>query len=289
MKLKLRFIEVLICFLVFFTLTAQAATNTDKQRKLAEQKLKLVEMLVNSPAAKKKFVDSDADAADLIESGRTLITSARNHMGEGEYTQALQALDEALRQISRANKKRSGELSVSAQEKRLREMGERVASYRESMVELVHNEKIAEAAQSLLENVDALVNEANQLAAANRWGEANKKMAAAYKLEVEEISRLREGEEVLITLNFETPADEYAYEQKRFDSNMILVNMKMDEGSPSSRQRRLVDGFVSKANSLKTEAEAHAVASDYKDAIQLMEQAAKQLNRALSSMGIPVY
>ena len=55
MKLKLRFIEVLICFLVFFTLTTQAATNADKQRKLAEQKLKLVEMLVNSPAAKKKI------------------------------------------------------------------------------------------------------------------------------------------------------------------------------------------------------------------------------------------
>ena len=289
MKLKLRFIEVLICFLVFFTLTAQAATNADKQRKLAEQKLKLVEMLVNSPAAKKKSLNSDTDAAGLIESGRTLIISARSHMGAGEYTQALQALDEALRKIFRANKKSSGGLSVSAQKKRLREMGEQVASYRDSMVELVHNEKVAEAAQSLLKRVDALVDEANQLAAASRWGEANKKMAAAYKLEVEEISRLREGEEVLITLNFETPADEYAYEQKRFDSNMILVNMKMNEGRASSGQGRLVDSFVSKANSLKAEAEAHAVTSRYKEAIKLMEQSAKQLNRALSSMGIPVY
>jgi len=289
MKLKLRFIEVLICFLVFFTLTTQAATNADKQRKLAEQKLKLVEMLVNSPAAKKKSENNDADAADLIESGRTLITSARSHMGAGEYTQALQALDEALRKIFRANKKSSGGLSVSAQKKRLREMREQVASYRGSMVELVHNEKVAEAAQSLLKRVDALVDEANQLAAASRWGEANKKMAAAYKQEVEEISRLREGEEVLLTLNFETPADEYAYEQKRFDSNMILVNMKMNEGRASSGQGRLVDSFVSKANSLKAEAEAHAVTNRYKEAIKLMEQADKQLNRALSSMGIPVY
>lgn len=289
MNFKHRFIKALLCFIIFFTFTVQANPDAVKQRKLAEQKLRLVEMLVNSPAAKKKVGSSGADTVALIELGRTLISSARGYMDKGEYAQALQALDEALRNISRANKKSSGELSVSAQKERLREMSEQVASYRVPIVELTHKEIVAEAAQKLLNRVDALVNKASQLAAAGRLGEANRKMAAAYRLEVEELSRLREGDEVLLELNFETPAAEYAYEQKRFNSNMILVNMKKNEGSNSIAQERLVDGFVTKANSLRVEAEAHAEIGRYEEAINLMEQAARQLNRSLSSMGIPVY
>jgi hypothetical protein len=287
--MKRRFIQALICFLVMLSPAVQAASDTDKQRKLAEQKLKLVEMLVNSPAAKKKVESGDADAAALIEQGQALITRAKEHLSASENEQALEALDEALRNLSQANKKSAGGLSVSVQKKRLEEMSEQVGAYRESLVELTQNKKLAAEAQALLTQVDAMVTEANQLAEASRWGEANKKMAASYKLEVEEISRLREGEEVLLSLSFETPADEYAYEQKRFDSNQILVNMMIDEGRAEGGRIRLVNRFVTKADTLKVEAETHAAASRFEEAITSMEQAVKQQNRALSAMGIPVY
>lgn len=114
-------------------------------------------------------------------------------------------------------------------------------------------------------------------------------MADAYKIAVQELSRLRAGQEVVLSLNFETPAEEYAYEQKRFGSNQIMVDMMIGEGRAEGGKRQLVDRFVGEGRRLKLEAEGQADVGKYSEAVALMEEATKQLNRALQSMGVPVF
>jgi len=166
---------------------------------------------------------------------------------------------------------------------------EQVAAYRTSLAELVKNKGTASSAKATLQRVDAIAEEGRRLAAAGHLGEANKKMAEAYKLEVEEVSRLRAGEEVVMALKFETPAEEYAYEQKRFHSNEILVGMMIGEGRAEGDRRRLVDGFLKEAAQLKQDAAALAQSNRHKEAVTIMEKASVQLNRALQSMGVPVF
>jgi hypothetical protein len=270
-------------------LGAQTAPDPEQQKRLAEQKLKLVETLANSPAAQAAASGADSEAAGMIERGRALLKDAREAIAAQRFDEAGKALDEALRTVSRANSRNAGSLADSAQKQKLQDMTDQVTSYRASMVEMTKNSKIATEAQAALQRVDALADEGRKLAAAGRLGDANKKMADAYKLAIEEISRLRSGEVVTMSLKFDTPADEYAYEQKRFQSNEILVGMMLSQGRAEGNTRRLVDGFVQEAGKLKDEAAGLAAAKNHKEAISVMEKAYMQLNRALQSMGVPAF
>jgi hypothetical protein len=268
---------------------AQTAPDPEQQRRLAEQKLKLVEMLVNSPAAQASSTSKDAEVAGLVERGRELLKQAKENLAAQRYPEAAQALDEALRSVSKANSRNSGGLSDSVQKQRLQDMSEQVTTYRASLAELAKSQGGGGSAQAALQRVDALADEGRKLAAAGRLGDANKKMAEAYKLEVEEISRLRAGQEVVMSLKFNTPADEYAYEQKRFQSNEILVGMMIGEGRAEGDKRRLVDGFLNEAGRFKASAIEQSINNNFKEAVSLMEKAVAQLNRALQTMGVPVF
>ena len=270
-------------------LPAAGQPDADQQRRLAEQKLKLVEMLVASPAAQAAAASGDGEKAAQIERSRGLLKEAREALAAQRHADAAKALDEALRNVSRANSRNAGGLADSAQKQRLQDMSEQVATYRASLVELGSKPSASAAAQSALQRVDALADEGRKLAAAGRLGDANRKMAEAYKLEVEEISRLRAGEVVTMSLKFDSPADEYVYEQKRFQSNEILVGMMIAEGRAAGDKRRMVDDFVQEAGRLKEEAAGQARTNNHREAVAAMEKAFVQLNRALQAMGVPAF
>ena len=268
------------------------ADNTEQKRKLIEQKIRLIDMLVNSPAAKSAAAGRDADSALLVAKGQQAFEAAKQALASNRLDEATQLLDEALKSVSSASRKISADgsgLSESAQRKSLADMAEQVATYRASVVDLTRDGKVAAQAQQLLRRIDELSSESKQLAEGGRLGDANKKMASAYKLTVEEISKLRAGQEVIMSLKFETPMDEYVYEQKRFGSTLIMVDMMIRDGHAEGQKRKLVDDFVTEGHKLKGLAETQASAQQHPKAVTLMENASRQLNRALQLMGVPVF
>lgn len=293
MKLALTLVLLLVIGLANSCLAqTSGADNLDQKRRLIEQKIRLLDMLVNSPAAKNAAAGRDADSASLIEKGRKSFDAARQAFAENRFEEATRLLDDSLKAVSSASRKISSEgagLSESAQRKSLADMAEQLANYRASVVDLSRDGKVAAAAQQLLIQMDALSAESKQLADSGRLGDANKKLATAYKLTVEEITKLRAGQEVVMSLKFETPADEFAYEQRRFGSNLTMIDMMIAEGRAEGQKRKLVDDFVAEGNKLKSLAEAEASSRRHKEAVALMEKATVQLNRALQSMGIPVF
>lgn len=291
MTVRHRFIPslVLTCALATQSIAAQPAPDDEQQRRLAEQKLKLVEMLVNSPTAQASSASKDAETAALVAHGKELLQQARDALAAQRYAEAAQALDAALHSVAKANSRNSGGLSDSVQKQHLQEMSEQVASYRVALAELTKDKGSATNALATLQRVDALAEEGRKLAATDHLGDANKKLAEAYKLEVEEISRLRAGQEVVLSLKFDTPADEYAYEQRRFQSTETLVGMMVGEGRAEGDTRQLVDGFLKEAVKLKEDAAVLARSNSHKDAVAVMEKAVGRLNRALQAMGLPVF
>jgi hypothetical protein len=283
----------LVVLLLAGVVAAQTpADGADQRRRLIEQKIKLLEMLINSPAAKGAAQGREAESATLIERGRISVDEARKALDDGRFDEAARLLDEALKSASSASRRLpqgEGALSDSAQRKSLQDLGDQVEMYRSSLGELAADREKGEAARNLLGRIDALRAESAQLAQGGRLGEANRKMADAYKLAVEEMSRLRAGQEVVLSLKFDTPADEYAYERKRFASNEIMVDMMIAEGRAEGDKRRLVDGFVDAGRRLGVQADAQANSGQYAEAVKLMEQASAQLIRALQSMGVPVF
>lgn len=263
--------------------TAAQSQAGDESRKLVEQKMRLLEMLLASPSAK-------ADTGGMAERGGKALTSAREALAANRPDDAARTLDEVLRS-SAAARRPVAETSLpdSALALAHQNLVEQVATYRASIEDLLVDSKLAAAARGLLARIDAHAAEARREAGAARLSEANRILGEAYKLAVGELARLRAGQEVVMALRFASPVEEYAYEQKRFESSQMMVGMLAGEGRAEGDRRALVDGFSAEARRLRSEAEAHAQAGRHRDAVSLMEKASAQLNRALQTMGVPVF
>lgn len=255
----------------------------DESRKLVEQKMRLLEMLLASPSAK-------ADPGGMAERGGKALASAREALAANRPDDAARTLDEVLRS-SAAARRPVAETSLpdSALALAHQNLVEQVATYRASIEDLLADPKLAAAARGLLVRIDTHAAEARREAGAARLPEANRILGEAYRLAVGELARLRAGQEVVMALRFASPVEEYAYEQKRFESSQMMVGMLAGEGRAEGDRRALVDGFAAEALRLRSEAETLAQAGRHRDAVSLMEKASAQLNRALQTMGVPVF
>lgn len=270
---------------------AQTPASDEQKRRLVEQKIKLVETLAASPAAKASAYGRESEMPSLVAKAGQSIEAARAALAAERIDDAAKLVDEALKAVTAASRRLNAGavLSDSAQRKSLQDLAEQVETYRASLVDLSKDPKDGSQVKETLVRLDALVSQARLFENSGRLGEANRKMAEAYKLAVDDISRLRHGQEVVMSLKFDSPAEEYAYEQKRFASNEIIVDMVIAEGKAEGDRRPVIDRFIGQARQLKREAEAEANANRYKEAVGVMEKATAQLVRALQLMGVPVF
>lgn len=264
---------------------------SEQKKRLIDQKIRLLETLLNSPAAKNAVHAAAGETTTLVAHARQIIAEARQQAAEGHYDVAGKAVDDAMKLVGKATRRQASDTSFaeSAQRKIYLDQSDQVATYRRSVIDLTRDPQLADAARSLLVRVDLLVAEAIQFSDANRLGDANKKLAAAYKLVTEDIARLRQGHEVVMSLKFDTPAEEFNYEEKRFGSNQIMVDRLIADGKADGDRRKLIDQFLAEAGRLKREAEMQAQAGGHRDAVKTMERANGQLVRALQMMGVPVF
>ncbi len=261
------------------------AEGADGARRLAEQKLRLLEMLLASPSAK-------ADAGGLGERGARALAQAKEALASGQFDEASRAVDEILRSsASQAARRTGGDAPLADSALRLAHQNliEQVATYRASVEDLLADPRLSSAARGLLVRIDAHTAEARKEAGSGRLSEANRILGDAYRLAVGELSRLRSGQEVVLSLNFASPADEYAYEIKRYESGEMMVGMMRGEGRAEGERRVLVEDYAAQARSLRNDAEAQARAGRHREAVSTMEKATALLNRALQSMGVPVF
>ena len=265
----------------------------EQKRRLIEQKIRLIETLVSSPAARSSAEAADPEVPALVERSRKATQSAKAALAENRLDDASRAADEALKSAASASRRLSargaGLLPESAQRQAFRDLREQIAAYRASVAELAGDQRLGASARELLARIDSQTRESTALADAGRWGDANRKLADAYKLTVAGIARLRDGQEVVLSLKFDTPADELAYEQRRFNSSEIMLDKLIAEGRVAGDRRGLVEAFVSRGRQLKEQADAHARSGNPKDAVPLMEQANMHLNRALQAMGVAAF
>jgi hypothetical protein len=262
----------------------------EQRKRLIEQKLRLVESLVSSPAAQASVNAHEPESSALVLEGRRLLDRVREALAGGQLDEASTLVDDALRNATRASARLSGKpgaLSNSVQQSNNKNLSEQVASYRSGIEDLAKQGN--SEAKSAVARIDSLQTEAATLVQAGKLGDANRKLADAYRLAVESISKLRAGQTVTLSLKFNSSSEEYDYERRRFQSNEILVDMMIGEGRNGAERRDLVDGFVRDGKRLLGLAADKARGGDYESAVAEMEKANAQLNRALQTMGVPVF
>jgi hypothetical protein len=271
--------------------SAPVSADPNQRLMLAQQKARLVETLINTPAMKAAQGGKNPEVAARLAQSRDLLTRANAAISGALPEEAIEQLDEALRNLSKASSQLTGDSStgIGAQTKLFDGHATQIESYRRTLQEMTNTPQTAAAARQLIIRIDAMTTDSRKLFDSGRHEEANKRMAEAYKLAVEEISRLRDGQEVVMRLQFNSPREEFDYEQKRYYSNEILVGMLIREERATGETRKQVDAYIQGASAIKSEASAKASANDYPAAVKEMEKANQQLNRALQMMGVPVF
>lgn len=172
----------------------------------------------------------------------------------------------------------------------LRSVIEQVASYRGGLKAMMSDEKLGPQAKAAEAKIDALLNRSERLALSNRLSEALSVANEANRVIVDTIVRLRSGETVVVSLSFDSPMEEYAYEQLRFESNEMMVVMNIDEGRAADpRRRKLVEDYVAEGRRLRVQAEKSAQIGKYAEAVKSMESASGKLIKAMQFMGVPVF
>lgn len=170
----------------------------------------------------------------------------------------------------------------------LRNLTSEVAMYRPSLQAMGSDARVRVDAREALARIDQLLAEADRLAAQTRLQEATGKAEAAKRIAIQALVRLKSGETVTHELRFATPADEYAYEVRRFESNKMLVGMQLQEGAPAATRSRVTQELEA-ARKLRQEAANDAGAGRHDEAVKRMESAGTHLNRALQALGVPVF
>lgn len=211
---------------------------------------------------------------------------------------AEQAVDEALRTASATASagKKDARLSPDILSSRNAELESQVRDYSASIAAALkiqgrnQDARLGRPEQdNRLTQLDRMLDEAKQLTDAGRHGESNRVLAGAYHMAVTTLSELRAGETVILELKFDTPADEYAYEQRRNQSHEMLVEMMIQEGRGKDHNRGLIDNYLLEDRQLRSRAEAEAAAGNYAAAIKSLEEATGRLVRALRLSGMMIF
>lgn len=267
------------------------AAEPERQQALAEQKLRLIESLLASPAIKAAASGGQSEAGALVAASRRLLEQARTSLQASRSDDAIRDLDQALKDLSKAGSLISGDPQAgsAASTRQFRERAAAVDSYRRTIEEMASAPATAAEARRLLARVEQLAGEAQRRFDAGKHTEGLQGINEAYRLAVGEISRLRQGQEVILRLHFDSPREEFDYEQKRYHSNEILIAMLSREERASGETKAQVDGLLRRAAEWKEAAAAKAAANDYAGAVKDMENAGQQLNRALQLLGVPVF
>ena len=252
-----------------------------------ERQLKGVSTLLESSSASRQIEASGKpEALRLRDQARVLFEQSRDALRAGDLAAAQKLLTDASRQLFEGAR-----LAAPPEDKAKRQQAELQNRLTDARAMLdaqrrVVNEKGGDAdGLALVAKVEKLLVEAEPLAA-QAPGRALALADQAYYLSRAAIGSLRGGETLVRSLNFASKAEEYRYELDRNDSHRMLVNLLLKEKRDTPGIDRMVQGFIDKSAALREQAAQQATAADFEAAVKLMEDATRELVRAIRSAGV---
>lgn len=172
----------------------------------------------------------------------------------------------------------------------IRSIIDQVKAYRGALQALTQEAKFVVQAKAAETKIEALLRRVDKLTTDNRLQEALSVAEEANRLIVDAIVRMRSGETVVVSLSFDSPAQEFAYEKRRFESSEVMIGMAIEDGrNVATNARGNVDRLLAEARQQRDLGEREAAAGRYAAAVRTLEEANRRLTRALQELGVPVF
>ena len=254
-----------------------------------ERRLASVTLLLEASSAAKQIEQSgNTQAQALRTSARQLHQQAVQLQQKGDLTGATSLLDDAAKMMFSAARLAAPEqLLVAKQQRdfdaRVQTVTALLAAQQRIGVEKNLGARGAEAIKAL----EAQLRHAVALAAAGKLDDAAPLLQQVDLTVKVSIGSMRKGESLVRSLKFASKEEEYHYEIDRNDTHKMLAKMLLDEKRVSNPALEgTVQKFLIPAARLRAEADALAARKDFAGAIKLLEDATRELVRAIRGAGL---
>lgn len=256
-------------------------------RNKTNQDIRFVEKLINESIAAKQIISGgNSQALALRQQALNFLESAKQANETGNQSAADEALHSAKITMMKAM-----QLSGSGvvREKKQHDFEERFASVKallEAHKRISKEKNIGKTAEDTEAYVEKTMAESRHNYAAGNLDQSRDLIDKAYLTVKLSLTKLRNGDTLVTSLNFASKEEEYQYELDRNNTHKMLVNMLLREKLSNPRFARLIEKNMSQAEQLRQKAEQQAKIGKYESAIKTLEQSTGQIIRAIRAAGI---
>ncbi|OUS27913.1 hypothetical protein A9Q98_08510 [Thalassotalea sp. 42_200_T64] len=254
-----------------------------------QKKLQLIDyILIDIEKKSAELFANEPMFADSYQYCKNEVNLARKALAKGDNKAAKDHLDQAFINMTYARsfiQKTAPTAAVSLQE--YKKLQQSVTEFSHSLRQTLADKTDSWGLQQQLQ-VKQIVSRADTLFAEQKMHAAKRQLEDAYRMLVMTLTRLKDKQTTVISLDFETPQDECDYEFKRLASFQMLVKMRKNNSKLSVKKLAKIDSHVAMADTKAKRASALADKRQYVEAIKLLEQANEQLKRALRMTGLNI-
>jgi hypothetical protein len=257
---------------------ALAKDNALYKKNMLKQKLFLIDNMLNRSKNSEKIKKSgNQQAIELLEQSSDFYLQAKKNINGHALDSAEKDINNALRSIDSAIAIINNDPSSTLVERsRYQQLLDGIQSLQKTLVDNSSKQD---------KNKEKLV-KASSLAKGDKYTEANKILNTVYHDIVKTVSSgYKNKTEVVYSLNLDTPKDEYIYENKRYGSNLKLINSIMSKSQKKSIIK-LATNYIQRAKHNQQLAGKEANNGEFTAAIKTIEGANKKLRQAASLFGI---
>ena len=265
-----------------------AADDSAKRAKI-ESKVSLVRMYLGSRTASEIAESGSAEAKDLLARTRELVDQSISDLDEGRLEAAQAGIDQSIKLFTAAAE--SSKRSKRSHQQYLIE----IESVRAEIDAYLESYQAALAARVSPENgpLDQ-ASIAGMLANAENYRKngdiefARETLIETKELVVAALVSVRNKETLVYRVEFQTPADEFLYEQNRYHEYVALGDSVLATGDFDKNRLRLFEQLSDAGKQLSREANVWVEEGDYTSAIHRMQVAIKKVVQGLQLLGIPL-
>lgn len=263
--------------------------RTPETKEQIERRLVSVSTLIESSSGAKQIEASGNTAAQAERAkARDMHKQADDAFKKGDYPTASRLLDGAAKILFEAVRGAAPEQVHG--EKKQRDFDNRLESVKallSAQKRISTEKKLGAKGAETTAKIEAQIREAQALAAAGKIDEGKAALDKVYVATRSSIETMREGDTLVRSLNFANKEEEYHYEVDRNDTHKMLVKVLLEEKRASNPNlETMVQKYVDQSATIRATAEGLAAKKDFEGAVKTMEEATKELVRAIRSAGI---
>ena len=233
--------------------------------------LNTAEHLIEDSSAAKRVMDSgNADAQELHGQARSLFKQATEALDNGKIEEAKALLSNAKMVMFKAVKSAgSGNARVNKERQDYELRALSILALLKAQSRVIDEKHAGASEEQLHWQIETLLEDAGTYYQAGNYTGGMEILNKAYDLLKLSIERMRQGDTLINSVNFETAEEEYYYYWEKTGSQLDAITMAA-RGVAGTQKEKMVQNFSKKMQDARSEASKYAARGEFEDAIKAL-------------------